>query len=189
MQFICKASNMTRRDYKKFFLKKFIGVAFSFSATLWEQPTVKMNSLKTVTRFPLDCKFSMLLCFCIAKIIKLTNKLIFAIFKIVLFLPKVATLYLKIKNGWHFSVEINLDLFITAILLVLEYVKPGSYFLRMRKRSDYGVNLTSQLRFRCEYLQESSTGQLPRIFVANLWRQHSLLIRIRRKYEPGFAIL
>lgn len=99
MQFICKASNMTRRDYKKFFLKKFIGVAFSFSATLWELPTVKMNSLKTVTRFPLDCKFSMLLCFCIAKIIKLTNKLIFAIFKIVLFLPKVATLYLKIKNG------------------------------------------------------------------------------------------
>ena len=24
------------------------------------------------------------------------------------------------------------------------------------------------------------------LFVANLWRQHSLRIRIRRKYEPGF---
>ena len=59
--------------------------------------------------------------------------------------------------------------------------EPGSYFMRIRMRSEFDV--TSFLR---SSQVSRAEGNCCELFVANLWRQHSLSIRIRRKYEPGF---
>ena len=43
--------------------------------------------------------------------------------------------------------------------------------------------------FAAIFASELSRAQLSANFVANLWRQHSYRIRIRRKYEPGFRVV
>ena len=69
----------------------------------------------------------------------------------------------------------SLNYFVTA------RVKPGSYFLRMRMRREFDVTT-----FLSQWYLQVSWAELNccELFVANLWRQHSL--RIRRKYEPAF---
>ena len=56
-------------------------------------------------------------------------------------------------------------------------IKPGLYFLQMRIWREFGLHnscFAAQLN-PCE------------VFVANMWRQHSYRIRIRRKYKPGVS--
>ena len=65
-------------------------------------------------------------------------------------------------------------------------VKPGSYFMPMPKRSECDVNLTSQPSFRSNPSQVSRAElNCCKLFVANLWHQHSLRNSVCRKYEPA----
>ena len=69
----------------------------------------------------------------------------------------------------------------SSILVLTFSMKPGSYFMRMRSKFDVTTILSQR------YSQGSWTElNCCEYSLRFLWRQHSLRIGIRRKYEPGF---